>query len=209
MAPALTTLIVIYKRSKPHTMTNLRFQVVEEAFKKKPLEVIAPVERPSEYFGKYVFNRAKMYNRPLDSRRRGRRHEAVGRGERRDPLHALVPAADRGHRREARRLHRARRQGRHDRGVLWQAARTAGARRQLVPQRRNTQHVRGARILGMGPHVARVHHGRHALHTYDIHLIHRRGARLQGPAAARPARSERGRHRRLPLLRPESQEPAT
>ena len=42
-------------------MANLRFQVVEEAFKKRPLEVIAPVERPSEYFGKYVFNRAKMY----------------------------------------------------------------------------------------------------------------------------------------------------
>ena len=42
-------------------MSNLRFQVVEEAFKKKPLEVIAPVERPSEYFGKYVFNREKMY----------------------------------------------------------------------------------------------------------------------------------------------------
>ena len=42
-------------------MSNLRFQVVEEAFKKKPVEVIAPVERPSEYFGKYVFNREKMY----------------------------------------------------------------------------------------------------------------------------------------------------
>ncbi|MBQ6202507.1 MAG: glutamine synthetase III [Prevotella sp.] len=42
-------------------MSNLRFQVVEEAFKKKPLEVIAPVERPSEYFGKNVFNREKMY----------------------------------------------------------------------------------------------------------------------------------------------------
>ena len=42
-------------------MGNLRFQVVEEAFKKRPKEVIAPVERPSEYFGKYVFNRAKMY----------------------------------------------------------------------------------------------------------------------------------------------------
>lgn len=42
-------------------MTNLRFQVVEEAFKKKPLEVMVPLERPSEYFGKYVFNRAKMY----------------------------------------------------------------------------------------------------------------------------------------------------
>ena len=42
-------------------MANLRFQVVEEAFSKKPLEVMAPVERPSEYYGKYVFTRAKMY----------------------------------------------------------------------------------------------------------------------------------------------------
>ena len=40
---------------------NLRFQVVEEAFKKRPLEIEAPKERPSEYFGKYVFNREKMY----------------------------------------------------------------------------------------------------------------------------------------------------
>ena len=42
-------------------MSNLRFQVVEEAFKKRALEVKAPSERPSEYFGKYVFNREKMY----------------------------------------------------------------------------------------------------------------------------------------------------
>ena len=40
---------------------NLRFQVVEEAFKKRALEVKTPEERPSEYFGKYVFNRQKMY----------------------------------------------------------------------------------------------------------------------------------------------------
>ena len=40
---------------------NLRFQVVEEAFKKHALEVKVPAERPSEYFGKYVFNRQKMY----------------------------------------------------------------------------------------------------------------------------------------------------
>ena len=40
---------------------NLRFQVVEEAFKKKAVEVATPKERPSEYFGKYVFNRQKMY----------------------------------------------------------------------------------------------------------------------------------------------------
>ena len=43
-------------------MSNqLRFQVVEEAFKKKAVEVTAPSERPSEYFGKYVFTREKMY----------------------------------------------------------------------------------------------------------------------------------------------------
>ena len=42
-------------------MTNLRFQVVAEAFKKKPLDVKSPAERPYEYFGKYVFNREKMY----------------------------------------------------------------------------------------------------------------------------------------------------
>ena len=40
---------------------NLRFQVVEEAFKKHALDVKAPSERPSEYFGKYVFNREKMH----------------------------------------------------------------------------------------------------------------------------------------------------
>ena len=40
---------------------NLRFQVVEEAFKKRPLDIQPPKERPSEYFGKYVFTREKMF----------------------------------------------------------------------------------------------------------------------------------------------------
>ena len=40
---------------------NLRFQVVEEAFKKKAIDVPTPKERPSKYFGKYVFTRQKMY----------------------------------------------------------------------------------------------------------------------------------------------------
>ena len=40
---------------------ELRFQVVGEAFKKKPLDVKTPSERPCEYFGKHVFNREKMY----------------------------------------------------------------------------------------------------------------------------------------------------
>ena len=42
-------------------MANLRFDVVADAFKKKPVDVITPIERPSEFFGKNVFNRAKMY----------------------------------------------------------------------------------------------------------------------------------------------------
>ena len=42
-------------------MEALRTQVVGEAFKKKPLDVEAPAERPCEYFGKHVFNREKMY----------------------------------------------------------------------------------------------------------------------------------------------------
>ena len=40
---------------------HLRFQVVEEAFKKRAIDVPTPKERPSEYFGKYVFTRQKMY----------------------------------------------------------------------------------------------------------------------------------------------------
>ncbi len=32
-----------------------------EAFKKQPLDVPAPAERPSEFFGKYVFNKQKMF----------------------------------------------------------------------------------------------------------------------------------------------------
>jgi len=41
-------------------MSNLRFKVVEEAFKKRPVITETPKERPSEYFGKYVFDRKKM-----------------------------------------------------------------------------------------------------------------------------------------------------
>ena len=40
---------------------SLRFKVVEEAFKKHPLEVDLPEKRPSEYFAKYVFNQKKMW----------------------------------------------------------------------------------------------------------------------------------------------------
>ena len=42
-------------------MTSLRFDAVAEASRRKPVEVISPVERPSEFFGKKWFNRQTMY----------------------------------------------------------------------------------------------------------------------------------------------------
>ena len=42
-------------------MSSLRFRVVEKAFQTKAREFPIPEERPSEYFGKYVFNREKMF----------------------------------------------------------------------------------------------------------------------------------------------------
>lgn len=48
-------------------MSNLRFRVVEEAFKKKAVPVEMSSSRPSEYFAKYVFSRDKMYKYlPID-----------------------------------------------------------------------------------------------------------------------------------------------
>ena len=41
-------------------MATLRFEVIGEAFKKRPLEVAIPAERPSEYFACNVFNKEKM-----------------------------------------------------------------------------------------------------------------------------------------------------
>jgi glutamine synthetase len=51
----------LFRKTQETMANNLRFQVVEEAFKKRAIEVKAPAERPSEYFGKYVFSREKMY----------------------------------------------------------------------------------------------------------------------------------------------------
>ena len=42
-------------------MSTLRFKVVEEAYGRKAVPVAIPSERPNEYYGKYVFNRAQMY----------------------------------------------------------------------------------------------------------------------------------------------------
>ena len=48
-------------------MDNLRFEVLKEAFRKRPVELKIPKERPSELFGKNVFNREKMFKYlPID-----------------------------------------------------------------------------------------------------------------------------------------------
>ena len=41
-------------------MSTLRFNAVEEASRRVPVEVTSPDKLPSEYFGKYVFNRERM-----------------------------------------------------------------------------------------------------------------------------------------------------
>ncbi len=41
-------------------MSTLRFRAVEEASKRLPIEVAIPSHLPSEYYGKYVFNRRQM-----------------------------------------------------------------------------------------------------------------------------------------------------
>ena len=41
-------------------MSPLRFKMVEEAISRKAVSVAIPAERPGDYFGKRVFDRAKM-----------------------------------------------------------------------------------------------------------------------------------------------------
>ncbi|MFV0390824.1 MAG: glutamine synthetase III [Paludibacteraceae bacterium] len=41
-------------------MSTLRFKAVEEASKRLPVEVTMPAKQPSDYYGKYVFNRKQM-----------------------------------------------------------------------------------------------------------------------------------------------------
>ena len=42
-------------------MSHLRFKEVELAFNREPVTVDIPKEAPSEYYGKYVFNRKAMF----------------------------------------------------------------------------------------------------------------------------------------------------
>ena len=61
-------------------MSKQRFDAIEQAFKKRAVEVELPKGRPSEYFGELVFNREKM-QKYLDAK----------------TLHALLDCIDNGH----------------------------------------------------------------------------------------------------------------
>ena len=100
----------------------------------------SPALLPSLLFAE-ADHRARREAGPLGGQRGGRRHAGLGRGERRHPLHPLVPAPHWHYRGEARQLHlsRAGRPGHH--GVLRQGADQRGARRLLVPFRWSAGHL--------------------------------------------------------------------
>ena len=82
-----------------------------------------------------------------------------------------------------------------DRRVLRQGADPGRARRLVLPDRRHPRDVRGARLHGLGSHLARVHPREPqrgaAVHPDGLHLLDRRGARPQDPAAALDGRAVR------------------
>ncbi len=152
--------------------------------------------------------RAGRGARQLARRRRRARDEGVGAREGRDPLRALVPAADGLDRGEARLLLQPGRRRHRDRRVLRQGADPGRARRVLLPHRRHPRHVRGARLHRLGPDEPGLHprepERRAALHPDGVHVVDGRGARPQDPAAAldggalrrRRARAQAARRRR-------------
>ena len=173
--------------------SNLRFQVVEEAFKKNAVKVEARSERPSEYFGKYVFNRQKMY-KYLPKTVYDKLVDVIDNGARLDS--SIADDVAEGMKRWAQDMGATHythwfqplTEGtaeKHDafinhdgKGGMVENFSGKGARCIELPQRRHPQHVRGPRLFSMGPYQPSLHHRRHALHSHHLHSLHRRGARL-------------------------------
>ena len=140
---------------------------------------------------------------PAGHRRGSRRRDArLGGGEGRYALHALVPAHDRRHRREARQLYRAGRPRRRADGVLRQGAHPRRAGRVQLPLRRPARHLRGARLHRLGPDQLRLYPRRRALYTHGLLLLRRRGPRPEDPAAAQHGGAEQTGRARAEALRP-------
>ena len=160
----------------------------------------------SELYGENVFNIALMrkvlpknvcplqktiekgekLTAPTPSHRQ--RDEGVGRRQGRHPLHAPVPADDRRHRREARRVHQLHRRRHGDQRVLRQGAHPGRARCLELPLGRPARDLRGARLHRLGSHQPRVdpreHQRQDARHPHRVLRLEGRGARREDPAAA-------------------------
>ena len=180
-------------------MEALRFQVVGEAFKKKPLDVETPSERPAKYFGKKVFNREKMYKYLP-----------------KDVYEKMVDVIDNGVRLDrdvADAVAEGMKQWATENGVThythWFQPLTEGTAEKHDSFIEHdgkggmVEEFTGKLLVQQEPCI---HHRRYAVHPHSIHILLGRGTRLQGSAAARPARRECCCRRRVPLLRPQREE---
>ena len=130
-------------------------------------------------------------------------HEKVGNRTRRNAFHALVSAIDGRHSRKTRRFRRKNARRPRVGGVFGQCTLPARTRCVEFSERRHTQHFRGARLLGVGPVIASVCGGRHALHSNGFCGLYGRSTRLQNAALAQRGGSESRCGRCLPPVRPQ------
>ncbi len=114
--------------------------------------------------------------------------EGMGGGARGDALHALVPAADGHHGREARLVSESDRGRQGRRGVFRQGTGAGRARRLELPLGGDALHVRSARLHGVGsdePAVAAENgRGGHAGDSDGVRELDGRDARQEDAAAA-------------------------
>ena len=102
-------------------MSKMRFYALQELSNRKPLEVTAPSNKLSDYYGSHVFDRKKMqeylpkeaYKAVTDAIEKGtpisreiadliaNGMKKLGQVAQRHPLHTLVSASDRRNRRKA------------------------------------------------------------------------------------------------------------
>ena len=149
-------------------MSNqLRFQVVEEAFKKKALEVPTPSERPSEYFGKYVFNRQKMF-KYLPAEVYRKMIDVMENGASLD--RSIADAVAEGMKKWAQEMGATH-------YTHWFQPLTEGTAEKhdafVEHDGKGGMMERGTRLFGLGSHLARLHHRRHAVYPHHLHRLYR------------------------------------
>ena len=202
---------------------NPRFTVLREITQRpvritsRPMDENGVVLPTSAFFGDNTFGLRQMRDklpaarvrlarrlraagpqaRQRDRARRRAGHQGMGDLARRHALHALVPAADRPHGREARRVPHASTRTKHaDRAVLRRAAHPVRARR-VVASRRAACAPPGKRAATRrGTRPARCSSMEdggttHAVHPVRVHRLQRRGARRDDAAAPQLRRALR------------------